>query len=332
MQNEQIKQIVTGAFFKDEDICTDLQTAFRIKGKTIASPGNFVTISGAAKSRKTTFAFGAISSFFLKAPVYDMQLLGDTSDLLVHIDTESSVYSFSKQCNYLKKKLKINKLPETFLPFLFREYQPQQILKSIAFIVEAKKPKFLVLDNLTDMVLNINDPEETSKLIGFLKKLTKDYNLTLIALLHTGKNNGLTLGWLGSYSDRAAQSTLIVTKDKETKNSVLESVFMRDDESFYPVAITWSEELRDYEVLNGYTPPEPMKKGKFSIANFNDQDLKNAVEIIFNNEEQLKYEPLVTMVKNTFCIGTNIAKQTIIPNLISKKLIVNKDGNYKQNN
>ena len=122
MQNDTVKKIVTGAFFKDEDICTDLQTTFRIKGKTIASPGNFVTISGAAKSRKTTFAFGAIASLFLRAPIYDIQLLGDSSDLLVHIDTDSSVYSFSKQCNYFMKKLKINKLPENFLLFLFREY------------------------------------------------------------------------------------------------------------------------------------------------------------------------------------------------------------------
>ena len=181
------------------------------------------------------------------------------------------------------------------------------------------------------MVQNINDPE-TAKLIGVLKKITKEYNLTLIALLHTGKNSGLTLGWLGSYSDRAAQSTLIVTKDKETKNSVLESVFMRDDEAFEPVAIEWSDNAKDYVTINNFIPPEPKVKAKFSIDKYDRQFLINACEVIFNNEDQLKYEPLVSMVKNVFGVGTNIAKQTIIPYLISQKYLVNKDGNYKANN
>lgn len=329
MQNEQVKKIVSGAFFTDADINTDLQQSCVIGGKTVASPGNFITISGAAKARKTTFCFGAIASFFLGQPVYNMQLIGDSkNDLLVHIDTESSKYSFSKQCTYFKKKLKANKLPSNFLPFLFREYQPAQIIESINFIVDARKPKFLIIDNLTDLAVNINDPEETARLIGWLKKLTKENNITLICLLHTGKNNGLTLGWLGSYSDRAAQSTLLVRKDPNTDQSILEPTLMRDDRGFEPVCIEWSEDIKDY--VTTMSPEQPqIKKGKFSIDNYEPKFLINACETIFQNEATQKYEAVISQIKNIFAIGTNIAKQNVLPYLIGHNYIINHEGNYR---
>ena len=59
----------------------------------------------------------------------------------------------------------------------------------------------------------------------------------LISVLHQSKSNLATTGHIGSASDRFAQSTLDITKDKEKNTYVLSSRFMRSDSDFEPITL-----------------------------------------------------------------------------------------------
>ena len=93
-------------------------------------------------------------------------------------------------------------------------------------------------------------------------KITKEFDITLIGVLHTGKGNNETLGHLGSNTDRWANSTLIVEKDKVTKQHILKPKFLRSDSDFDPVAIVnydgkW---MQQHYIENEIIIPKKQKK------------------------------------------------------------------------
>jgi len=95
----------------------------------------------------------------------------------------------------------------------------------------------IIIDGLLDLLVNYNDERESSLLTKWLKKITKVYNVLLITVLHQSKSNLSTTGHIGSASDRFAQSTLDIVKDKERNCYVLTSRFMRSDMDFDPITL-----------------------------------------------------------------------------------------------
>jgi len=326
MKNE-LTDVISGALFTEDKLTEDILPSIKIKGKIVATPGNFICISGLPKSRKTTFNFGAIASFFLRQPVYDIQLINDNRPMVV-IDTESSPYSFSKHIKSLKNKLGVDKIPSNLYSYLLRKADPEQIIKIIEATINLHSPGFVVIDNLTEMVINSIDPEEAHNFVKFLKRITEEKNITIIGLIHLSKSNNFTLGWLGSFTDRASQSTLKVTKDPETDVSTLEAVIMRDDSHFEPISIQFSNELNDYEVVNNQIKQE--KPGKLDLMTATRQIVINATEIIFSANDDLKYDELVQSIKQTLNVGTNKSK-TLVTWLLNQSYILKTNTGYKIN-
>ena len=95
----------------------------------------------------------------------------------------------------------------------------------------------IIIDGLLDLIVNMNDEREASLVTKWLKKITKVYNVLLITVLHQSKSNLSTTGHIGSASDRFAQSTLDIVKEKEKNCYVLSSRFMRSDADFEPITL-----------------------------------------------------------------------------------------------
>lgn len=70
-----------------------------------------------------------------------------------------------------------------------------------------------------------------------VKKITKIHNILIVTVLHQSKSNLTTTGHIGSASDRYAQSTLDIIKEKDKSTYVLTSRFMRSDSDFEPVTL-----------------------------------------------------------------------------------------------
>jgi hypothetical protein len=324
---EEIKNIIAEAHFKDIEL---IQPAPLIKicGRTVATEGNFITISGLPKSRKTTFAFIAAAAALLKHPIFDIEVnLSDSENILL-IDTEQSIFDFARQIKLLKYFIGSDKLPENFNAYLFRKYEPKQILESLYALMLEKKPKIVILDNLTELVLNPNDVIESKTIIQFLKRITAEFNCVVICLLHLGKSSGSTLGNLGSYADRGAQSTLKVTKDADTQISYLEASFLRSDAHFNPLGIFYNEDLKKYERTDEIQSTKPTKKTSFEALT--EADHKAKLNLIFTATE-ITYSELVEEIKRFYGVGTNLSKQKILPFLLGNNFLINNKGIYKLN-
>jgi archaellum biogenesis ATPase FlaH len=319
-----INEIISTSLFLDEEI-NQPPPILTIDNKTIATEGNFITISGQPKSRKTTFAFFMIASGLLQKPIFNIKLNLLADEKIILIDTEQSIFDFARQIKILKFTLKCKKLPTNFSAYLFRQYEPEQIIEAITIIMERDRPKILILDNLTELVINPNDIPESKKIIQFLKRITAQYNCCIITLLHNSKSTNNTLGNLGSYADRGAQSTLRATIDKETDIFTLEPVFMRSDAYFKPINVFYNKENNQYEQTE--TAPKKESK-KFNVNNFDEADHINRIGAIFRTQKEISYNELVEEIKQIYGIGTNGAKQKIIPYLTGNNFLKSNKGIY----
>jgi len=121
-----------------------------------------------------------------------------------------------------------------------REDDPEPILKMLeCYLQNNKLTGLIIIDGLLDLVYNYNDEREAKLLINFLKRITKQYDVGIIAIVHTGKTTGTTIGHVGAFADRYCQSNLEVIKENDT--IVLKSKLLRSSKDFDPIALVRSE-------------------------------------------------------------------------------------------
>ena len=209
-------------------------------------------------------------------------------------------------------------------------YKDENTPKSVYELVEKERPKILVIDNLTELVINPNDMIESKRVVQFLKLITAQFNCVIVCLLHTGKTTFNSLGNLGSYCDRGAQSTLKVSIDKETNITTLEPLLLRSDLYFNPIAITWNAEEKKHEQIDS-TQIKPKSSRKFILTDLSAQDHFNRLGAIFRDSKEIIYGELVEEIKKIYGVGTNIAKQQVIPYLAGNDFLNSIKGVYKFN-
>ena len=69
--------------------------------------------------------------------------------------------------------------------------------------------------------------------------ITESYNICIIAALHRSKSAGNTIGHLGSFANRKAQSVLLVEKNKDG-SITMKHEFLRDSAGFSPIQIFYN--------------------------------------------------------------------------------------------
>jgi hypothetical protein len=210
-----------------------------IQGKHISSLQNFSIISGLPKSGKSSFICALIGSAFVTYEIFTMKLRfpGDRRKICL-IDTESSDYDFWRTIQKIKGFAELDNLPPNFDAYQVREDSASAIRQMIERYLELNPDcSILIIDGLLDLLNDLNDTTQSALLTKWLKKITKQFNILLISVLHQSKSTLSTTGHIGSASDRFAQSTLDVTKDKDANTYTLSSRFMRSDSDFEPVTL-----------------------------------------------------------------------------------------------
>lgn len=219
-----------------------------IDNNIILSRGNFILLSGAPKVGKSLVVSIILASFLNESRFFGIKgkRYAD-KDRMCIFDTEQGTHDLYKSTNrifelvqivqnltikqvyfYLKSKLDV---------FSFREDEPLQILQMIEnFLQYNSTTGLIVIDSLLDLVYNYNDEKECKILINFLKRITKQYNIGVICILHTGKTTGTTIGHIGSFADRYCQSNLEVIKDKE--NVIIKAKLLRSAADFEPIILS----------------------------------------------------------------------------------------------
>lgn len=252
MEKKDYKQILALRKFDVSKVPKQPHISFTIDGKIIAQLNSYAVFTGPAKSGKSTFLMATIASALIPhyQDIWGIKLhLPEDRKRIGYFDTESSEFDFYKNIEKIKKFNTEKKIPKTLDCFNVREDDPKDIKLMIEeYLKENADCSILVIDGFLDLIFDYNDVMESRQLTNWLKRITKIYKICLLGVLHIGKGNNQTLGHLGSNTDRWANSTLLVEKNKETKQFTLKPKFLRSDEDFDPIAITnldghWIKEI-----------------------------------------------------------------------------------------
>jgi hypothetical protein len=277
---------------------------FKIENKNIGSLQNYVTFAGLPKTGKSSFLAALVSTIFYPGDLWGMKLqLPENRRKLAYFDTESADVEFYNQADKIKKFSGLQGFHDRLLMYQVREDSPGTIRKMIHHLAETDSEiSVFVVDGLLDLCINYNDEKETRLLTNWLKMITKKYNILIISVIHLGKKDGETLGHLGSNSDRWAQSTLTITKDKVNKTFILESKFLRSADDIQPIIV---------QNIGGYWQ---------SVSGLSDQS-EEAETILLNSvlQSEKNYKQLVDEIMKRNNRGMNYAK-----NLIKKWIETNK--------
>ena len=235
-----------------------------IKDKLIATTCNYVVYSGLPKTGKSTFISGLIASAFLPYPIFSQKIyLPENRKKIALFDTEMSFYDLHKSRQRISKfaDRSIEGLSERLDIFSLREDPPHIIRDFIEnYLKLTPICSVLIIDGFLDLCMNYNDEIETRAVTNWLKRLTKIYDICIVGVLHLSKNGGETLGHLGSNTDRWAQSTITIKRDKTNNQLIMEPKFLRSSDDFEPVAITWDQQLNKWNESE-YIKPADIRKG-----------------------------------------------------------------------
>jgi hypothetical protein len=296
---------------------------FCIGGRLVGSLSNFCIYSGLPKSGKSSYLMGAIASSFIPHEVFSMKINFPTDRKKICLfDTESSDYDFYMNLKKIKSYSGLNDLPDYFNAFQVREDGSGIIRKMIERYLELNTDcSVLIIDGLLDLLVNYNDERESSLLTKWLKKITKQYNLLVISVLHQSKSNLSTTGHIGANSDRFAQSTLDIVKDKENNTYVLSSRFMRSDIDFEPVTLMNFNGIFQQVENNGVKP-----KGK-KACDLDKMESKRICSQIVTIP--MLYSDILDEIRERTAESSTYAKQLLKIWINDKLIVKNHDNKYQ---
>jgi hypothetical protein len=305
-------------YLVDLDKPVSQEVIFNIQNKIVLTYGSLLILTGKPKARKTTFLHAFIGAAIINNTIWDItSTLKPEKNLIVLLDTEQSLYDLHQSLARLQNTIN-TKLSTcvNFKSYSARSLDVSQIIELITTICN-KNPNIglIAIDGLLDLVNDINDVREAKAAIQFLKQTCDKYNVGIIGILHQNKGTNFSLGHLGSFASRHAQTELSIEKN-DTGTSTLSATFLRSADDIKPIEIEYNDNTQRYEAIN-------VDK---STKNYNDPGL---IKQIFNNKIGLTYKDFVSQCKiNIKETGYYIEKR-IIPVWFAEKLI-EKNGSFIQ--
>lgn len=220
-----------------------------VRGKRVGSFGNLVTVTGKPKARKTVFVHGIIAAAISKGEFYKIRVnLPDARRNVILLDTEQDRNDLLASMDRLARTMNapLANFPH-FRVYSLRLLSPAEVLKFIRLALEQTPGVgMLVVDGLLDTINDMNNVEEARAVMQEIKTVCDRFRVLLVGVLHQSKGSNFSIGHLGSFADRFAQSVLGVEKDPKTENSTLAAVYMRSDGHFEPVEIYFNHRMNTY--------------------------------------------------------------------------------------
>lgn len=262
---------------------------------TVCSEGNHSLVLGKKKSRK---------SLFMGLLIEQSKKTGDIrvdQDVVVCDTEQGTMHSWMSR---ERIRLLTGKYPKVLQ---LRGELPETRRKIISLAVKYWKPWLLIIDGVRDLLYDINDTKECTKVVTWIEDLTIRTGVHIVNVLHLNKTDGNARGHIGSELLNKAETTfeLELSKDKELTIVKCES---SRGEPFADFAFTHYEDPRHIGISIARRCELPVSATK---DQFNPDDLKEKLKTVFAGDKELKPAELTNGIKEVFAVGNTRAKQLI---------------------
>lgn len=227
----------------------DIELDFLLKYKQVGilPRGDVVGVKGKAKAGKSHF-LALLTAAMLNAEYSGfVAISGDLK--VVWMDTEQG----RRNCRGIYRKITqmANNKISNFQMFSLRSVTPQDRFRGMTILCETYKPDVLIVDGIRDLMLDPNEQKEAFPVIGEMMRLSQEYNMCIITVLHQNKKDDNMIGHAGSELVKKACEVYQVSKEAdgmdsycritqtETRNDEMPSFCIRldDNKCPYPVDI-----------------------------------------------------------------------------------------------
>lgn len=224
------------------DVFDPPEPAYLIKGQLVGSLGNFSIISGKPKSRKS-FLVSAIVASVLRGSFGE--LTSPLNGMVLYADTEQGETHCAKLIERVANASGLLDIDvnERLYFLTLREANTTERLRLIEEAIESLSGmglEFVVIDGIRDLVYDINNPEESTKIIDKLMEWTAKHDLHILCVLHENKINSSLRGHLGTEGANKAE-TVIHVELVDSHFSKVEPSYTRNKE-FEPIMLQVNDE------------------------------------------------------------------------------------------
>ena len=279
--------------------------AQNIDGKlyTIGTLGNISMIIGKAKAKKS-FLINMMITTALNDGVSFGQLqciAPREKRKVLYIDTEQSKDMVWRAVNRITRQLDVKDVNLDTLSL--RSITPAQRLEVVELAIkQSDELGLVIIDGISDLVSSINDEEQSTNVSTILMRLSADYNVHIMTVLHTNKDNNNARGHLGTYFQNKAETVFCISRDSNEKDvSNVVATHSRDlDILDFSIRIT-EDGLPTID--DDFKASKTSKKGlKLDLK---DAILYEIIEMAFNENTYLTYKDLWQKIK--FCYEVKLA-------------------------
>ena len=299
------------------DVEITQEVIFTIQDKVILTKGSLLVLTGKPKARKSTFLQAFIGCAIKRHRIWGIQAHLEETDEVILVDTEQSLYDLQQSLRRLENAINIPLANHPrFVVYSARSCDVADIIRMLDSIVETHpKCRVLAIDGMIDLVNDINDVGESKRAIHYLKKLSEQKQIGIIGIIHQNKATNFSMGHLGAFASRHAQSELAITKNDDG-SSTMEATYLRSADNIDPIEINYDAVNQRYD-LTKY------------IHNNIDYISREWVEKVFEGRAGLTYRELLNNGFKYCNESKYYMEKKIIPILYANNLI-EKRGNVIQ--
>ena len=308
----------------------------------IGTLGNFSVSTGKAKAKKTFNVSAIVAAALINGQVLEYQAsFPESKRTILYFDTEQSSY----HCQLVMQRilrlagLPIDREPE-YLRFshLRAIADPNERREIIRYaIYHTPNLGLVVIDGIRDLMLDINNSTEATKLVGDLMQWTSEQNIHIQTVLHLNKGDDNARGHIGTELNNKAETVLQITRDNTMPERSIVVPSLLRSKPFDKFAF----QLKEME--DGMCVPEidlsyldnERKSHRFSYQELSDNEHRKALEPVFSTSEILPYSKLIVALKEAYAkiVGLSYGQtklKELLQFLLNKGIVVKEErGKYR---
>ena len=310
----------------------------------IGTLGNFSVSTGKAKAKKTFNVSAIVAAALVNGQVLEYQAsFPESKRTILYFDTEQSPY----HCQLVMQRilrlagLPIDKEPQNLkFSHLRAIADPNERREIIRYaIYNTPNVGLVVIDGIRDLMLDINNSTEATKLVGDLMQWTSEQNIHIQTVLHLNKGDDNARGHIGTELNNKAETVLQITKDNTMPERSIVAPSIIRSKPFEKFAFRLKEmedEVCVPEIDQTYTDNDH-KPHRFSYQELSDNEHRNALNQVFSSSEVLPYGELIVVLKEVYAeiVGQSYGQtklKELLQFLLNKGIVVKEErGKYRLN-
>ena len=310
----------------------------------IGTLGNFSVSTGKAKAKKTFNVSAIVAATLVNGQVLEYKAsFPESKRTILYFDTEQSPYHCQLVMQRILRlaRLPIDREPEHLkFSHLRAIADPNERREIIRYaIYNTPNVGLVVIDGIRDLMLDINNSTEATKLVGDLMQWTSEQNIHIQTVLHLNKGDDNARGHIGTELNNKAETVLQITKDNTLpERSIVAPAIIRS-KPFNKFAFRLKEmedEVCVPEIDTSYKDAD-CKPYRYSYHELSDTEHRKALTQAFFLGKVLPYGELIVALKKAYAevvgqsYGQTKLKELLLFLLNKGLLIKEKRGKYRLN-